>query len=484
MSSRFHESFDVYIERHGVWVIEFMGGSAGEARRYGEDQLRQPHVTGMRLIRTRASAISGAVTEDILLEKTRSALPKEPTVGAIQDAPDCTRVSDLLKPRARFCIHLLFRDWIETHDVGVLECLMTPHLFEQLLDRGSLVEKAVQRVAALQTPAGDDTSYRVDVLLGLIDDVRRIGRQQQRKGAKERDAIAVLGSLETPARGEELGEADAVIAEMLASDRTRFAKMMRLISLLGDLENPAGLAVVDRWLSDYMMDHTVSGELAGKQPYAVDRLDWIASLASGRVDTQDPGLSRFAQRIGEGVLGETRDAMLLSLDHALRQDSPLGEGTSASERSAVLRLVRRCTETYPEFLGGPRLAARLTDRYGMYETAGGTRGFGEAMETIAVDLDTGPQQLLYLTTLMEGSKVGSIKRRLLEQIDNVLRLYGGVDRHLATLETNEAIVAECRTMAKLLDHLGLGPRTLETWTLAINSAADTELAKRAPTRSA
>ncbi len=483
MSSKFDESFDVYVEKDGVWTIEFMGGRAGEARRYGEELLRQPGVTGMRLVRTRASALSGAVTEDILLEKTRSPQPIEPTIGAVQDAPDCTRVADLLRPRARYCIHLLFHDWIETHDVGVLECLMTPRLFDQLLDRGSLVEKAVHRVAALQTPAGEDPRHRVDVLLGLIDDVRRIGRDHRDQGPRGRDVVAVLDRLEPPARGEELGEADAAISEMVSSDRTRFAKMMRLISLLGELGNPAGLAVVDRWLSDYMMDHTVSGELAGEQPFLVDRLDWIASLAMGRIDTRDLSLSRFAQRIGEGVLGETRDAMLLSLDHALRKDTSLGEGTSASERSAILRLVRRCAESYPEFLGGPRLAARLTDRYGLFETAGGTRGFGEAMETITVDLDTGPQQLLYLTTLMAGSKVGSIKRRLLEQIDNVLRLYGGVERHLATLETTEAVAMECRRMVELLDHLGLGPRTMETWTQAINSAADAETARRASARS-
>jgi hypothetical protein len=474
---KFDETFDLYIERDGVWTIEFMGARAGEARRYGEELLRRPQVTGMRLVRARVSAVSGSVTEDILVEKTRSPLPKEPTVGAIQDAPDCNQVSDLLKPRARYCIKLLFHEWIETHDVGVLECLLTPHLFDQLLDRGSLVEKAVRRVAALQTPEGEDTTCRVDVLLRLIDDVRRIGRHHKPVG-KDRDTVALLNGLEPPAHGDDLGEADAVMAATLTGDRTRFAKMMHLIALLAQVETPAGLAVVDRWLSDYMMDHTVSGDLAGKQSFAVGRLDWIASLASGRVETDDPTLTRFARLIGDGVLGETRDTMLLSLDHALRRDAPLGDGTPASERTAILRLVRRCTQIYPEFLGGPRLAARLTDRYAVLETAGGTRGFAEAMETITVDLDTGPQQLLYLTTLMAGSKVGSVKRRLLEQIDNVLRLYGGMERHLATLTSGRQVAAECESMVRLLDHLGLGPKTLETWTRAIRDAGDAETVRR------
>lgn len=426
----------------------------------------------MRLVRSRTSEISGAVTEDILLERERSPIPKEPTVGAVQDAPECTRIADLLKARARFCIHLLFHEWIETHDVGVLECMMTPRLSDQLLDRGSLVEKAVHRIAALQTPPGEDTKPRVNVLLGLIDEVRLAGRRYQ---VSVTDPVETLNRLE---ENELLGIGDGTLAALATRSRTRFAKMMQLVALLGQVESPAGLAVIDRWLSDYMMDHGVSGEMAGPQSFPIDRLDWIARMAAGRLEADDPEQARLAELIRTGVLGETRDAMILSLDHALRQDAPLVDGTPPAERTAVLRLVRRCTESFPEFLGGPRLAARLTDRFGTLERTGGASGFAEAMETIAVDLDTCPQQVSYLATLMAGSKVGTVRRRLLQQIDNVLRLYGGLEQHLAAQAGTDEVAAASEAIARQLDHLGLGPKSLETWCGAIEAAAAAEIAKR------
>jgi hypothetical protein len=472
VTRRYQETYDVYVERDGIWTIEFMGEGMGEARRVADSLMQQPRVTGMRLIRSRTSEISGTVTEDILVERAKNAAPKEPTVGAVQDAPECNQISDILRPRARHCIHLLFREWIEAHDVGVLECVMTPRLFDQLLDRGSLVEKAVHRIAALQTVPGEDTKPRVDALVALIDDVRRAGRRHQ---AKASEALFVLNHLE---ESEGLGAADAAIAAFIVGRGTRFAKMMRLIALLGQVESPAGLAVVDRWLSDYMMDHTVSGELAGGQSFAIDRLDWIARMATGGVETDDPELGRLSNLIRTGVLGETRDAMILSLDHALRQDARLADGTPPAERSAILRLIRRCTESFPEFLGGPRLAARLTDRFGSLGTKGGSSGFAEAMETITVDLDTCPQQISYLTTLLAGSKVGAVRRRLLQQIDNALRLYGGLEHHLAAQATGDDVATAAEALADQLDHLELGPKSRATWSGAIRTAAAAEIARR------
>jgi hypothetical protein len=182
MDRQYLETFDVYIEREGTWTLELMANGLGEARRAADVLMRDPQTTGMRVVRSRTSRVSGSVTEELVFERARAPRPHEPMVGAIGDAPDCVTVSDLLKPRARYCIHRLFHEWIEAHDVGVLECMMTPRVFDQLLDRGSLVEKAVHRGAALQVGSDGDVAGRVGTLLSLIDDGRREARRMQAVG--------------------------------------------------------------------------------------------------------------------------------------------------------------------------------------------------------------------------------------------------------------------------------------------------------------
>jgi len=461
----YSESFDVYIERNGVWTIEFMGRGWGEARRVADTLMGDTTATGMRLVRSRTSLVSGSVTEDLLIERTRAPRPHEPTVGAVSDAPDCVNVVDLLRPRARYCIHRLFQEWLETHDVGVLECMMAPRLFDQLLDRGSLVEKAVHRVAALQVGHDGDVGARVNALLALIDDVRREARRLQ---TETRDTAGVLEAIGS---AESLGPGDAALASLVTQNRTRYSKLMQIVLLLGDVENPAGITVLDRWLSDYVMDHTVTRELAGQHAHVVDGLEWIASTILGEPSEEDPIQTSLSQRIASGLLGQTRDAMIMSFDHALRQEEALMDGTPGGERSAVLRLIRLCSREFPEFLGGPRLAARLTYRFAALEKAGKSAAFAEAMETITVDLDTCADQLSYLTALLSGSELGSVRRRLMRAMDNSLRLYGGLDRYFSQQNDDDERARARRTLTELVRQVSPGPKTLEAWTAAIADAS-------------
>ena len=471
---RMSETYDVHLRRDGQWMVETMGLTPVRARELAEEGFRKPGVDGMRIVRCRESTLTGVIDEEIVAEKSRNIPSPEAAVGEIEDAPYCHQVEDLFELPARLCLFRLFQGWLASHEVGVIECLLTPRLTEQVMDRGSLVPTATHRVAALQTIEGENPDKRRNELLSLIDQVRRLAfgklEKLQKLGAvqKPEQLLSVLEACK-----EDRVLALTAIASYLGEFENRLAKVAALSDLLAEGPSPIAAAMVDEVLADYLFDEIIALELAGPAAFRIDRLEWIAAAATGTLEEQ--GLhesphdfsSIITSRISHGFMPRSRQALLLALDCLLRDTSDLDDGTSGREQKALLRLTSRLGRS-DSFAGGPRLASRLTQRFSQFEKQEGNLRFVEAAETITLDMNNIDLQLRYLFALMSGSTLSKVQRGLLAIIDNALRLYGGLQRLARTEAVSTAFIYRIDGLCVLIESATLGPKTRATWLKSVS----------------
>src|SRR3546814_7230512 len=134
MLKRFTDTFEVHLCRRGVWTVERVGLTAPLARELGESEFRRSSVDGLRIVRIRSSRVTGAVTEDLMVERLRSAPPADAVVGTIDEVPPCAVVEDLLRPAARLTLHRLFQGWLRSPEGGGTTCLVSLRLSRRARD--------------------------------------------------------------------------------------------------------------------------------------------------------------------------------------------------------------------------------------------------------------------------------------------------------------------------------------------------------------
>ncbi len=452
----FVETYEIHLRRGGKWTIEYMGLAPTRARELADTAFKSSGVNGLRIVRSRESAQTGAVTEDIIIEKHRKLPSAEVVLGAVEDAPYCAEPTDLFQPRARFCLHRLFQGWLRGHEFGVTECLLSPKRMSMLLDRGSLVESAAFRVAQMQVPEDSDSTERRNTLLGFFDGLGELAKTLEADGDAVSDDIRVL----------------ADIVDDLGDLQTRLAKVQRLSEMLAViLHQPkmAGrVAIIDRVLSDYLMDDDVVLELAGPRGFRLEQLEWIAATALGGSGDLEPSGHKhaFADTIIEAMAADrltaSRQSLLWTLELLLRGTSPLHDGTNGQEKRAILSLTKHLASG-DMFLGGPRLAARLTHRMAEFEVEGGTKGFLEAAETLVIDLGDARLQLRYLMALVSGSTTGRAKGGLFRTIDSCIRELGGLQHLVSSKLPTARLVRDIDRLCVLLESAELGPKSRTLW---------------------
>lgn len=472
----FLETLEVHLRRDGKWTIHHAGLGPTEARQLSEEAFRGAGVDGVRIVRSCESVRSGTITEETIVEKTRKLPDADAIVGVIADAPYCETVENLFEIPARYCLYRLFKGWLETHEVGVSECLISPKLIERLLDRGSLVQTAAQRVASLQTSEGEDTTERRDQLLALIDRLREAAaRTGDRAEADMREGDSSVAERVTLAQRENnFILAVSQITVQLAEQQNRLAKIERLFQILDESEGQEVWGIVDLVLSDFLMDEEVALEFAGPRAFPIECLDWIACAAQGTMDAShevNASPHEFADPIltwiADDRLPGSRRGLLIALEDMLRGTSPLHDGTPGLEKAAVLKLTRRLASS-SSFAGGAQLAARLTHRFAEFEELGGASGFLEAVESLVLDLNDIHCQTRYLFALLSGSNSNRVKRGLMAAIDRCFRLYGGLDHLVKTNKDIGDLVRELDGICLFLETIELGPKSREAWIEEIN----------------
>lgn len=488
MTTRFDETFEVHLRRQGVWTVERTGMSAPQARELGESEFRRAGVDGLRVVRSRSSRITGAVTEDLMVERLRTAPAPEEVVGVLDEAPVCRTLDDLLRPGPRLAMHRLFQGWLRAHEAGVTECMVSEKLLRRLVDSSGLLRSALHHAGALQTAEGEDPAAARDRLSGLAEALQARARQledwvvENVRGDPERlhRAAAHSGDDPDPWRG------CAALVAFLSGRPTRLAKVEALIGLAGHSGQPETLNRIDMVLADYLMDPDIALELAGQHAFLSDRLQWIAATAIGsrakaprRTSTE--AAHGFAEPlpdlIAAGMLPRSGWALLQALDAALRREAPLNDGSQAREQRAILDLVQRLGAG-AGFAGGPRLAGRLARRFAMEPAADGRDSLVEAVDTMVLAIQDIPVQVRFLLALLGGSNPPKTEAGLLAVMHRVFTLYGSLNRLARRAPSARSAIAEFDALCMLIEHAHVDPKVRAAWTGAVLTCLDEAVGKR------
>lgn len=487
MLKRFTDTFEVHLCRRGVWAVERLGLTAPQARELGEAEFRRTGVDGLRIVRVRSSRISGAVTEDVMVERTRTPPPFDAVLGVVDEAPLCREVDDLLRPASRLAVHRLFQGWLRSHEAGVTECLVSPKLLRLLLDNSALISSALHHVAALQSAEGEDPSAARARLTKLLDAARAGAHDAEAWVIRSihGDPALLLEALRHPGDDTGLWHSCAAVAAYLSPRPTRLAKVEALIGLAGGSENARTLHLLDLFLADYLMDESIALELAGRLPFTSDRALWIAATAIGSrpQSARAPALRRhpFAEILPElmadGRLPRSGYALLQALDATLRRDGPLNDGSAGREQGVVLDLVQ-CLGAGAGFAGGPRLAGRLVQRFAAVAPAASEDSFLEAVDTIVLGLSDVHVQARFLLALLSGPNAAARQAGLLAITQRAFNLYGGLKRMARRAKSLRAAVAEFDALCMLIDQSYVERETRDGWIRTVLGFLDAAVTSR------
>jgi len=487
MTKRFNETFEVRLRRQSTWQVERAGLTAPQARELGESEFRRNGVEGMQIVRCRASVVTGSVTEDLMVERIRSKPEPDMVLGTLDEAPACRTIDDLLRPGSRLALHRLFQGWLRSHEAGVTECLVSEKLLRRLFDNSTLIRNAVHHAAGRQAADATGAAAARDHLFGLADDLLRRSQDledwviQRVQGDPER----LLHEVEEPG-GDDPWRSCATVGAYLTGRPTRLAKVEALMALAGNNDNPQALDRIDLFLSDYLMDEEIALELAGQAGFLTDRLLWLASAAIGAPPkrsrrTASARRHAFAAAlpglIGAGKLPRSSFALLLAIEAVLRRDEPLNDGSQAREQRAVLDLVQLLGSGIA-FVGGPRLAARLTRRYAASTTTDGADSFVEAADSIVLGLPDIHLQARFLLALTNGPNDTRVAEGLLAIANRVFTLYGGLRRLRRRAPTAKALIAGTDVLCMLLEQAYVDEETRAAWTGKVLANLDQDVQAR------
>ncbi|MCR9256757.1 MAG: hypothetical protein NXI16_11775 [Alphaproteobacteria bacterium] len=358
----------------------------------------------------------------------------------IHDARRCADYRDFFDLSARYCMHRLFDEWLREKEVAVGECLVSERLIERLMDGGTQVGTTVLRIAAMQQTPGEKPMKRRDALLAMIDHMKQsasfLGHHLGETSIDTPAACVDRITEERAAHGDDPRYrhiVEAVIGHFLSTYRSRLAKLEALTDLFALCRDRPEAAIVDGFIADLMVDDEIIQELSGPQPFTIEKLIWIAAAVV--IDGDAPKVAAlspypFATRavdwVQEGALPETRKAVILALADLVGTTERFADLSDTREKAAILDLLRMLSSARL-FIGGPRLARRLTARYARFEAVGGRAGFMEAVQTLTLDLGDLDKQVRYLAAILWGTTDDKLQAVTFREVDRCLRLYGGLD---------------------------------------------------------
>lgn len=473
MLKRYIDTFEVHLCRRGLWSVEHAGLTAPQARELGESGFRRAGVSGLRIVRVRSSRITGAATEDLMVERIRPPPAADAQLGPAEAAPPCRDIDDLLRPASRLALHRLFQGWLRSHEAGVTECLVSPKLLRLLLDNSALMNSALHHLAALQASDAEDATEARHRLAALMDAVRGRARDSEAWIIRRvrGDPALLLKTLQAPDEDADQWRACAAVAAYLTPCPSRLAKIEALIALAGGDHEPRILQLLDMFLADYLMGEDTALELAGRLPFPSDRLLWIADAATGATPRPARGGNHGARHdfaealptlLAGGRLPRSGFALLQALDAVLRRDAPLNDGSSGREQGAVLALIQRLGAG-AGFAGGPRVAARLARRFAAASPGDTEDSFLDAVDTIVLGLSDVHVQVRFLLALLSGPNPERTQAGLLTITHRTFTLYGGLKRLARRTPAVEDVIAELDSLCMLIDQAYVERQSRDEW---------------------
>ena len=425
--------YEILTQRDGTWQIEAVAAKKDESESIAKQMLNRPGVTGVKVVRETGRSIAQIKDSDVVFERLKAAGGGNDKifVNEIDEAPDCESPADLMGPNGRMTVNRLFRSYLDKNNITASEVMHSYKELKRAMDADTLVPSAIAKVAQLQARDSDVSSNeRRDI---LFDFVRQITERARVAEAKKLPRIRVDGfdaafnKLCDMADGDEFDYLLRVtVTKELLDNRNWWGKLVQTVEWADPSEDPRALGALDGFLSDTLANNSVLQDLLGQQEDLGSALISMIELGAGGLDIGTPEdhpnesvektTAQLNKLLGEGKMPDSQVMLMDRIQRQLGGKGSLSKGQDDGERERFKDILNHLVSR-DDILGGPDMAAAVTERQSRILNKGGTAGLREATGRVIPALGEPARKAAYLLSLHE-SKLG--KGDLAEEIQNHL----------------------------------------------------------------
>lgn len=429
--------FEILTLHDTTWQIDATVTKKAEAEEVANQMLSEPGVTGVRIVLDNvliAKSIDQLEDEDIIFEKLKEAGQEKIFINDIDEAPDCSVAQDLLLTPSRKAINRLFRRYLDKNNITAIEALHNSKELKRVMDADALVPSAIAKVSKLQAdPELGNVNERRDTLFEFVQAITEDARKAEEKPLPKIDSTNFdqsVATIDGMSQGDDFEHLlNAAITKQLIDIRDWWGKLVQSIELGEAAQDSRGLAAIDRFIADILMNNSVIQDLLGDQTDLGSAIIKMLDLSSGSLelgnieDMQSGSIeetkAKLNQLLGSSALLESSQILTERVSQQIGGSAALSKTGEEGERERFDAILDRLVIS-DGVKGGGELAQAILERQTRIINKGGLTGLKEAVTTLVSRLSSPARKIAFLLSLGESKKgIEQLGEYIAAQIDHL-----------------------------------------------------------------
>ena len=429
--------FEILTLHDTTWQIDATVTKKVEAEEVANQMLSEPGVTGVRIVLDNvliAKSIDQLEDEDIIFEKLKEAGQEKIFINDIDEAPDCSVAQDLLLTPSRKAINRLFRRYLDKNNITAIEALHNSKELKRVMDADALVPSAIAKVSKLQAdPELGNANERRDTLFEFVQAITEDARKAEEKPLPKIDSTNFdqsVATIDGISQGDDFEHLlNAAITKQLIDIRDWWGKLVQSIELGEAAQDSRGLAAIDRFIADILMNNSVIQDLLGDQTDLGSAIIKMLDLSSGSLelgnieDMQSGSIeetkAKLNQLLGSSALLESSQILTERVSQQIGGSAALSKTGEEGERERFDAILDRLVIS-DGVKGGGELAQAILERQTRIINKGGLTGLKEAVTTLVSGLSSPARKIAFLLSLGESKKgIEQLGEYIAAQIDHL-----------------------------------------------------------------
>ena len=429
--------FEILTLHDTTWQIDATVTKKAEAEEVANQMLSEPGVTGVRIVLDNvliAKSIDQLEDEDIIFEKLKEAGQEKIFINDIDEAPDCSVAQDLLLTPSRKAINRLFRRYLDKNNITAIEALHNSKELKRVMDADALVPSAIAKVSKLQAdPELGNANERRDTLFEFVQAITEDARKAEEKPLPKIDSTNFdqsVATIDGISQGDDFEHLlNAAITKQLIDIRDWWGKLVQSIELGEAAQDSRGLAAIDRFIADILMNNSVIQDLLGDQTDLGSAIIKMLDLSSGSLelgnieDMQSGSIeetkAKLNQLLGSSALLESSQILTERVSQQIGGSAALSKTGEEGERERFDAILDRLVIS-DGVKGGGELAQAILERQTRIINKGGLTGLKEAVTTLVSRLSSPARKIAFLLSLGESKKgIEQLGEYIAAQIDHL-----------------------------------------------------------------
>ncbi|HEY1721484.1 MAG TPA: hypothetical protein VGG27_09595 [Magnetospirillaceae bacterium] len=422
--------FEILALRDERWVLEETRETESAARQVAKGVLNKPRVGGVKVVKSWHRA-DGQTTETVVLEETRAVADPPVTIVPIDEAPQCSQLSDFYKLDSRLTMGRLLRKYVEQVFLTPTELMHNYKALKKLQEADTLYPSAVDRVASVQAKAaGTDAKVRRDELHKFAAQASQRVRKVEESGSlpdiKGTDFKASYERVKRMAPPDEAAYMGLVVlCRDLVQHRDWLAKLARIAELIQPDGEEEILTLFDRVMADLVATPAALQDILGAHRNLGAALSAIIDLHDNgtpaeKSDARDE-IAKIGPLIASGRMRETRISLIERLCRQLGSSQPLSRNDPDKERDTIKEVIGKLFRANG-ILGGPDAAAAMTRRYVYLQEGGGLTALKNSVGGVCGSMKDLLDRVIYLLELAKSELGKDLRETISSQLSLLIEV--------------------------------------------------------------